>query len=304
MKKYFLIFSTMIAFMLAVGQKDARAGLILSMTNDPTHIAWADDRDYVLPLFRGSDFSNLAFAGGMTVIDDGQWGLFTRHQALQNYSDVNSVYNAIGVKAVRNANDSGPVIKVSDVFVFEDRDMTLVRFENPIAGITPIQRYRGEVTVGMEGYITGYGDRQVVNDPNVVFTGDRRTGFDVVQEAGASIFVTRINRGFDPNFRQYEIGGRTGSSGGSFEVVDLNFPNNQLGGITYATTSTNFSGFGTGTFYAKLPNDRIDAIQSSYTSVPEPSSIILVASSLLLGLSRISRKKIMPQGVQVLVDES
>lgn len=298
MKNYFLMFSTMIGLMLAVGERDARAALIHSLANDPTHIAWADDRDYVLPLFRGSDFSNLAFAGSMTVIDDGQWGLFARHQALQNYSDVNSVYNAIGVKAVGNANDSGSVIKVSDVFVFEDRDMALVRFENPIAGITPIQRYRGEVTVGMEGYITGYGDRQVVNDPNVVFTGDRRTGFDVVQAAGSNFFVTRINDPFSPNYREYEIGGRTSSSGGSFEF------DSQLAGSLFGGTGPNSNILGTGTFYNYIPNDRIDLIQSNYTAVPEPTSFALVGISVLALGTRLRKKQVKNHGVQIPVTVS
>ncbi|MBN8600645.1 MAG: hypothetical protein J0M26_06440 [Planctomycetes bacterium] len=301
MKKYFLIFSTMIALILAVGQKDARAGLILSMTNDPTHIAMAADRDYVMPFMRGSDQFNLEFGGSITIIDDGRWGLTAKHQVLQNFNNLNSTYNSFAalpgdkvIFSVDGSINTDGKFTVQEVFVHPTRDLALVYFGNPVAGINPVQRFTGNVTVGMEGYNAGFGVREFVNDTNPpVFTGDRRAGFDVIETVNNDVFRTRNNFTFSSSFRQFEMGGRNGDSGGGFileSMIDTDNDgvpdtlNRELLGIIAG--GSNFNIPGASTFYQMQDNDWIDVTKSSVTSVPEPSSFLTLGSLLLGGASR------------------
>jgi hypothetical protein len=301
MKKYFLIFSTMIALILAVGVRDARAGLILSMTNDPTHIAMAADRDYVMPFMRGSDQFNLEFGGSMTLIDDGRWGLTAKHQVLQNFNNPNSTYNSFAalpgdkvIFSVDGSINTDGKFTVQEVFVHPTRDLALVYFGNPVAGINPVQRYTGNVTVGMEGYNAGFGVREFVNDTNPpVFTGDRRAGFDVIERVSGDVFRTDIDFSFSSNFRPFEMGGRNGDSGGGFileSMIDTDNDgvpdtlNRELLGIMAAGSAFNITG--ASTFYQIQDNNWIDVTKSSVTSVPEPSSLLTLGTLLLGGASR------------------
>ncbi len=273
-KKKSLLFAVYIFLYLLAIIPNVSAGLILP-GNDSLHIALAQDRGYVLPFYRGSDQFNLNFAGSITIIDDGSWGLVAKHQVLQTFSDPSSFYGSYGTSVTNNyLTNPGTKIAVKSVFVFDDIDMTLVQFNAPINGVTPIQRYRGDVAIGTEGHITGFGVTQYVNDPNVNETGDRMTGFDVVQQLNTSTFTTRFNRSFDPNYRPLEMGLRTGDSGGAFEVFDSG---RFLAGLNTATTGAGANGFATGSFYTYIPNARIDAIQQ-ITAVPEPNSLILLST--------------------------
>lgn len=251
----------------------AQAGLILT-GNDEVHIAMGADRDYVGAFSRGTDPDNLSFAGSITLIDDGRWGLTTKHQVLQNFNDPNSLYGAFAANFGNNIyTNPGATFHAQAAFVHPTKDQALIYFgENPVAGVTPIQRYYGQITIGMEGYTTGFGDRQYVNDPNVVFTGDRRSGFDVIQTVNASSFQTRVNDPFSHNHRTFELGLRTGYSGGPFEMAQINL----LGGIN--TAGIDFNGFGTPSVYGTLENSWIDSRKSS---VPEPTSFALLGFSLI-----------------------
>lgn len=295
------------SLILAVGQKDARAGLILSMTNDPTHIAMAADRDYVMPFMRGSDQFNLEFGGSITIIDDGRWGLTAKHQVLQNFNNPNSTYNSFAalpgdkvIFSVDGSINTDGKFTVQEVFVHPTRDLALVYFGNPVAGINPVQRYTGNVSVGMEGYNAGFGFREFVNDTNPpVFTGDRRAGFDVIERVSGDVFRTAVNEGFEPSYRPFEMGGRNGDSGGGFileSMIDTDNDgvpdtlNRELLGII-AGGSNNDNLFGARTFYQMQDNDWIDVTKSSVTSVPEPSSVFLLLSSLSIGFLSRSRFK-------------
>lgn len=267
---------TALCLFLTLSPLTANAGLILT-GNDEVHIAMGQGRDYVGAFSRGIDKDNLSFAGSITVIDDGAWGLTTKHQVLQSFSDPNSLYGAFAANFGNNIlTNPGATFHVQAAFVHPTKDQALLYFGAPIPGITPIQRFRDTITIGMEGYTTGFGDRQYVNDPNVVFTGDRRSGFDVIQTGNASSFQTRVNDPFSHNHRTYELGLRTGYSGGPFEIAQINL----LGGIN--TAGIDFNGFGTPSVYGTLDNTWIDTRKSS---VPEPSSFALVGFSLY-GLAR------------------
>ncbi|MBN8600644.1 MAG: trypsin-like serine protease [Planctomycetes bacterium] len=253
------------SFMLAVGQKDARAGFMLP-GNDPNHIAIGSNFEFV-GWVEGTNSSNqTAFRQSISLIDP-EWGLATVHGFLENDADPNSRYTNIRVGFGSNYfNNPGEFQYAAEVIFHPTKDLALVRFDNPFTTITPVQRYLGDVQVGDEGYLVGYGNRQYVNDPIATFTGDRRGGFDVVENSiFTDRFRTRFNESFESGYRVFEMGGRNGDSGGAFIY------NNLLSGVIDSASLSNT--FGASTFINRLDNTWID---SHVTSVPEPSSFLLI----------------------------
>lgn len=287
-KSFFVYVLTALCALNITGLKSAHAALILA-GNDPVHIAMGAGRDYVGAISRGNDSSSLSFAGSITLIDDGAWGLTAKHVVLDNFSDPSSTFQFYTANFGKNyLTDSGITFNVQDVFVHPTQDLALIYFGNPVAGINPVQRFTGNVAVGTEGYNTGFGDREYVNDTNPAeFTGDRRAGFDVIQTVSGGVFRTSINESFEPSYREFEMGARRGDSGGAFIVeleLDLDndgtpdFIQRELLGIMAGASIDNL--YGARTFYQIQDNAWIDTTKATVTAVPEPSSFILLASFL------------------------
>lgn len=279
---------------LFVYTSNANAGLILS-GNDPQHIAlgstyfnvgWVDRADASSP-------SGYRFTQSITLIDP-FWGLTSRHGVLSNDADFSSIYSGMRVGFGNNYDtNKGEFQNAFEVFVNPDinRDLALIHFSNPFTTVSAANRFIGDVAIGNEGYTVGFGDLQYVGDSNSTFTGDRRAGFDVVENnvaAPPNTFATRVDLSFMPNRRPLEMGVRPGDSGGAF------FLNGEIAGVIQGGT-TSF-GFGTNSFYTRLDNNWIDTtIQLHSTAVPEPGSIALFSTTLPLLFSRLRKKRIRNQ---------
>lgn len=261
--------------LLISSMANAFGGLILP-GNDDIHIAMGAGHNYVGAFYRGTDSSNLSFAGSITLIDDGRWGLTTKHQVVTNFNDPTSLYGSYAASFGSNYLTSpGTVFSIQQVFVNPNQDLALIYFGNTVTGVNAVQRFTGAVTVGTEGYMTGFGVREYVNDTNPpVDTGDRRAGFDVIEapigqsNITGDVFRTRVSRSILPEHRPFEMGARTGDSGGAFVV------GNELYGIMAGGSTFNI--FGASTFYQIPDNTWVNNTIASVSSVPEPGSFVLL----------------------------
>jgi len=260
----------------------ASAGLILT-GNDPAHIALGSQFGAVGWL------SSSGGRGSFSVIDDGTWGLTSKHAVLSNQNDPNSFFSNIQVGFGNSVTNQLQVTSAFDIFVHPTRDVALFRFQTTFAGVTPFQRFTGTVGNGTEGFTVGYGQRQYLNDAVTDYTGDKRAGFDVVD--GINLFEpenfkTRFEETNRPNYRPLEMGSRPGNSGGGFVLANLGLPTNLLAGIPDSSNLLN--GFGTNSFYERIPNEWINSTQMS--AVPEPTSIILFSTGIGIVIRRGLRK--------------
>jgi hypothetical protein len=166
-------------------------------------------------------------------------------------------------------------------------DLALLYFDTPFTTVVPIERYVDEIAVGMDSFLVGYGYLQTVGQVTQVFTGDRRAGNNVISQtliaSRSEFFRTRLQDNFLPGYRELQIGGRPGDSGGALVI------NGQLAGIISGGGGDDF---GSLTNYSRLNNSWIDATIAAQ-AVPEPCTTLLLlawfVAILMTGKTRFLR---------------
>ncbi len=285
--------SAVLAILWLTGQ--AHAGLVI--TSDDLYRGYANNYQNV-GYVENSDGNGGYEFNASGVLIDSHWVLMSAHQALAIDSDPNSVYGSFRFGLGSNFySDRGETMAASELFINPSYggsvnagyDQALLYFENPFASVAPVTFYTGDVAVGMDSDIVGYGRLQLVNDPNVSLTGDRRAGnnviFGISSATGAPYASTVLRDASRSTYRELGMGGRNGDSGGGL------FINGELAGITTSASSSNI--FGSDTRYSLLDYDWISTTMASRppTAVPEPSSFILLGiGSGLAALKRRRRK--------------
>jgi hypothetical protein len=262
------------------GGADLRAGLIIGP--DAGYLARAENHPYVGWVETFGSTGELSGQGSSVIINS-HWVLSAAHveQAGNGATASQSFLFGFGSNSLTNR---GETKAPSEVFVHPNYrgtagrgyDLALFYFENPFLTVTPVNRYYGDILVGQDSDIVGFGTFQMVNDPNSIFTGDRRAGNNVINSIFPGplqpeyVSTRLVNQFFPELYRELQMGGRPGDSGGALII------SGQLAGITSTAGGTGYNAF---TTYSRLDNIWIDeTIASRTTAVPEPSSLILLAS--------------------------
>lgn len=229
------------------------------------------------------------------------WGITTIHGLREIDTDPNSLYGNLSVTLGSNFFTApGATMQVSEVFIHplyngtnNGYDLALLYFENPSATVNPLNFYTGDIAVGMEADIVGFGRLQEFGSSTITLTGDLRAGNNVIHEVdalGPNYVGTIFEKSTRPNYRPDQMGATSGHSGGLLSI------NHEIAAITAFTSGP------AGTFQFTGYNI-IDAFSSEWignsvaskppTSVPEPTSLLLLLmSSPFLAFIRRRRRVI------------
>lgn len=284
------------SLILCLFAEEVSAGLIL-LGNDDAHISEGAKSKYNFSgKISASDSSGTnAFRGSLTLYDPFEgagvqspviWAATSKHVVLADYNNNGSIYTNLRATFESNAYSASVFHNVAEVYLHPTRDFAILRFEVPVQNVTPVELFRGTAGIGTEATIVGNGLTTVVGSGITYDTGDRRVGYDVIDNInisnsdGLHEFATTFNSSFGNNFRPYQIGLNNGYSGGSLLVDNQWLATNDS--ISLA------DGYGRISYYDKVPIDFSDSI---VTSVPEPGSVALLAASSSLLLWRRLRRK-------------
>ena len=151
------------------------------------------------------------------------------------------------------------------------------------ANLEPVQFYNGTVMVGQESVIAGYGVLERVGSAEITFTGDLRAGSNVIIDVntfGLGYLTTQLEPGnaLGMGASEFDSGGPLFIEGGFAALTTF--------GSTYrgpfSRTSSNPIDFG---FTQASVTNR------NYTSVPEPTSLVLLSFASLFGVTIRKRSR-------------
>lgn len=218
------------AILLLPSLTPAHAGLII--TDDIHYLQRAQLYPNVGWTERSDAEYGTAFNGSGVLIHP-NWVLFSGHQALYNDFDLSTTYDSFRVGFGSNyLTNPGENQVASELFIHptyggpgqSGYDLAMLYFPTPFTSITSAEMFLFPVVQGMDSDIVGFGNLQVVNDPNVTFTGDRRAGNNVVASQGLSIPLeyarTFLEDQTSSKFRELGMAARNGDSGGGFLLME------------------------------------------------------------------------------------
>jgi len=260
---------------------NANAGLVFG--DGSAQIGYGQQYVNSLGAVLGDDSSNVNFFRQSTVFFDPHWAIATGHGLREIDSDPGSLYSNLSVTLGQNFfTNPGETRSVTEAFIHplydgtdNGYDLALLYFENPFATVNPVSFYTGDIQVGMESDIAGYGRLQFEDSFSQTLTGDLRAGNNVISDVPYNYFgtpnyvATRLEPSSFPNYRPLGMGGTNGDSGGGL------FINGQLAGVTAFQVGNPF--FGAHTAYNVFNPEVATWVSNTRgsTAVPEPSSVIL-----------------------------
>ncbi len=261
--------------------QNANAGLVFG--DGTAQIGYGQQYEGTVGYVTGTNSGGTNFFRQSVTMLDSHWGITSAHGLLEVDTDLSSMYSNLAVGLGTNMFTSpGEVLGVTQAFINPNYqvdngyDVALLYFDNPFATANPVSIFTGDIQVGMESDIAGFGRLQQVNDFNLTLTGDLRAGNNVIDEVpytflGPDYVSTRLRSSSFSNYRPLGMGGTSGDSGGGL------FINGEIAAVTAFQAANPFSGAFTG-YNVITPgiNSWISETRGT-TAVPEPSSIILFA---------------------------
>ncbi len=166
-------------------------------------------------------------------------------------------------------------------------DIGLIHLSTPVLGVTPAPLFSGIDQIGTEIYMAGYGRPGIAGQGVTANDGKRRAGTNVVSQdavypLGSTSYLFST---FEPGLTPMEILASPGDSGGPWFNAD-----GQVIGINSLVRV-----FGNYDYGSDFAATRISVYSDwivEMTSVPEPSSAVLVAGvfTIIAGASRYFRE--------------
>lgn len=261
----------------------ASAGVIYAGT-DQLHRDLASTRTYSGAIFDSGDLGHRL--GSVSLIDDGNWLLGSFHAIDDGTGQPRpNLSVAFGTDVYSSPTE---IISLAEVYTFgpptiqSSTDWFLARLTNKPLSASPIQRWRGPITIGVSGFMTGYGDLYEAGVASGLDDGKRRTGtVDIDGIFSASYFYSDLRPLNFPGSQLEDMGGSPGLSGGTVEILDgLDAP--FLAGIASAVSGGFDESERTYHFDITTINPIIDSI------VPEPATLSLM---LVGGVFAIRRRR-------------
>ena len=215
-----------------------------------------------------TDAGKLEF-GGSSVLVAPKWVLMSAHQIFRTSNDLASKYEGFRVGFGLNYfSDRGENQSVSQVFVnptytdvAKGFDLALLYFEQPFSSVSPIDRYSGQIAIGEDASIAGFGYLQDANDSShtQTLTGNRYAGNNAIDSLTdirrpGYVRTSLYSLPFLPEYRENQMGARPGDSGGALIIQG------KLAGITARAIGDGANAF---TQYSPLDNAWIDATIAS-----------------------------------------
>ena len=171
-------------------------------------------------------------------------------------------------------------------------DLALLYFETPFVSTAPADIYSAQVQVGDVASIVGYGRPGTPATGTQAADGVKRAGENIIESVTVSddYLFYRFRSPQEANFSQLGSLALPGDSGGGWFIETSN--GFELAGITSGGSGTGAIFYGLRSSAVQiLPNlDFIQATIDSKTSVPEPTSALLLA----VGIPFVSRMRKRP----------
>jgi hypothetical protein len=290
-KQLFSASAIMVCLLLATSH--AEAGLMRADVPDSAYLAYAQDPAYQASGWFGRYDANgdlSSFASGVAIA--GRWVVTAGHVV----DDL--IYSGFRFGVGSNAlTDPGNSWAVSEVFLYPGYeggwggtkdDIALCLLESPIQGIVPTERFYGTDQIGTHVSIVGHGAPATPITGVLPDDGNERGGENFISRIGSSnIGVSNkyLIIDFSPVSSPWEtlpleITGTSGDSGGGWY--------NDLGELVALSNFEWANSSLTGGIRISQYNDWIDTTIAQNTTVPEPSSLMILTS--LLGTLAASRK--------------
>ncbi len=228
------------------------------LAKDFPFVGWVED----------SDAGRVEFNGSCVLIAP-HWVLMSAHQALKVDNDRSTIYDSFrvgfgsSVFTDRGENQVASEIYINPTYtdVAKGFDLALLYFKESFKTVTPVTKYSGQIALGDDVSIVGFGNLQDVNDPtNVqILTGDRYAGNNAIDRLTDPLRPSYLRTGIyrntlDPYHREHQMGGRPGDSGGAL------VKQGGLAGITVRAVGDSLFGI---TQYSRLDNDWIDSVMAT-----------------------------------------
>lgn len=283
-------------FIASVSMPQSYAAIVHSTTPDSLYLAEGGRHEWV-GFMEGADSSGVTKFQQSGVLVHPNFVITTIHGLLENDSDRSSLLSNLRFGFGSNyVNDRQQVQNVAEVFLHpgyvdlgNGNDLALLRFDNPFQNIAPVERFRGDISNLAESdvYHAGYGLTGNFGSP-LIEDGNKRGGVGArLTQGNIRVIGDFLTSRFEPDpnrfsFRDLGIGNALGDSGGFFGTK-----NNGAYELLAVNSIVLTGGLGITNIGSTLDNVWID--NTIATSVPEPSSLLLLVTFALFVLS--SRRK-------------
>ncbi|MEO8269862.1 MAG: hypothetical protein ABI557_09080, partial [Aureliella sp.] len=187
------LFSLFIA--LACFAQNANAGLVFG--DGSAQVDYGQQYEGTVGYVTGTNSVGTDFFRQSVTMIDSHWGVTSAHGLLEVDTDMSSMYSNLAVGLGTNMFTSpGEVLNVTQAFINPNYqvdngyDIALLYFENPFATANPATIYTGDIQVGMESDIVGFGRLQIEDTFTQTLTGDLRAGNNLISDVPYNYFGT------------------------------------------------------------------------------------------------------------------